>query len=164
LFRPGIQIVLGSNHFYKIRYRYPKYENIEYLIIGGMVIMELTNNHLNEENIGTIVKKYDKVENKIENKLIITNILKGSSLAEYNIFSAPNILSEVNGIKVNTIKNLKESLLKMKNKDNKEYISFLTENNKYFLLEKEESKKEELFLSEELDYELSDFIKKLLGI
>ena len=32
--------------------------------------MELANNHLNEDNIGTIVKKYDKVENKTENKLI----------------------------------------------------------------------------------------------
>ena len=158
------EIVLDSNNFYKIRYRYPKYENIEYLILGGMVIMNLTNNHLNEDNIGTIVKKYDKVEKKTENKLIITNILKGSSLAEYNIFTAPNILSEVNGKKVTTIKNLKENLLKMKTKDNKEYISFLTENNKYFLLEKEESKKEELFLSKELDYKLSDFIKNLLGI
>ena len=158
------EIVLDSNNFYKIRYRYPKYENIEYLIIGGMVIMNLTNNHLNEDNIGTIVKKYNKVEKKTENKLIITNILKGSSLAEYNIFTSPNILSEVNGNKVNTIKNLKETLLKMKVNGDKKYISFLTENDKYFLLEKEESKKEELFLSKELDYKLTDFIKNLLDI
>ena len=129
-----------------------------------MVIMELANNHLNEDNIGSIVKKYDKVENKTENKLIITNILKGSGLAEYNIFSAPNILTEVNGLKVNTMKHLKENIMKMKLNGDKKYISFLTENNKYFLLEKEESKKEELFLSKELEYELTDFIKKLLDI
>ena len=54
--------------------------------------------------------------------------------------------------------------MKMKVNGDKKYISFLTENNKYFLLEKEESKKEELFLSKELEYELTDFIKKLLDI
>ena len=48
--------------------------------------------------------------------------------------------------------------------NSKKYLSFLTENNKYFLLEKEESKKEELFLSKQLDYSLLPPILYLISI
>ena len=160
------KITLLPNTFYKTRYKYPLYENIEYIIIGGMIIMELTNNHLDIEEISenSIINKYDKIDKKINNKLIITKILKGSSLAEYNIFSAPNILKEINNIEVNNMYELKKNIVKMKENNQKKYISFLTENDKYFLLEQEESKKEELFLSKELGYKITDFIKSLLNI
>ena len=159
-------IQLLSNTFYKTRYKYHQYEKIDYIVICGMVIMELCNNHFDEEDImeSPIIKKYDKIEEKTKKRLIITTILKGSNLAEFNIFKAPNILNEVNNIPVNNMKNLRESMNKMKKDNGESYLSFLTENNKYFMLELQEIKKEEKFLSEQLNYEITPFIKSFLGI
>ena len=48
-----------ANTYYKIRDMYPEYDNIEYQILGGMVIMELSNNHLefmkNNKDIQNII-------------------------------------------------------------------------------------------------------------
>ncbi len=156
-------IKLLSNTFYEIRYKYPLYENVEYIVICGMVIMELTNNHFDEEELNvSSIKKYDSMVEKINKKLIITTILKGSILSEYNIFKAPCILKEVNKIPVNNIKSLKNAMPKMIEDKNNQYLSFLNEDNKYFMLEKDEIKKEEIFLSKQINYPLCDFIKSLL--
>lgn len=156
-------LILSSNKFYKIRTKYPLYEKIDYVIIAGMVIMELSNNHL-KDNTNTIIQKYNLIENKLDNKLIITKILKGSNLAEFEIFKEPNILVKVNDINVSCINTLKKALSKTISKNNQEYISFLTEDHKYFILEKDEIKKEELFLSNKIGYELKTDMKYILGI
>ena len=158
-------IKLLPNTFYKTRYKYPLYDKIEFIIIGGMIIMELNNNHfdLDEVKESSIVIKYDKIEKKTDTKLIITKILKGSILAEFNVFKAPNILKEVNNIPVTNILNLKEALKKMKKDNGETYMSFLTENDKYFVLEKNDIKKEEVFLSKQLEYKITPYIRNLLG-
>ena len=160
------KIRLLSNNFYQIRYRYPKYENIDYLIIGGMVIMELANNHFGEEKIEktTIIKKYDKIEQKTEKKLIITKILKGSKLSEYNIFTAPNILKEVNHSPVYDMDTLYNAIKNVEKDNGDMYMSFLTENDKFYVSELKKIKQEELFLSKELNYEIKPLIKKILNI
>ena len=160
------KIKLLSNKFYQTRYKYPQYEKIDYIVICGMVIMELCNNHFDEEKImeSSIIKKYDKIEEKTEKRLIITTILKGSNLAEFNIFTGPNILTKVNNIPVNNMETLRYAMNKMKKDNGESYLSFLTENNKYFMLELQEIKKEEKFLSEQLNYKITPFIKSLLGL
>jgi len=158
-------IKLLPNTFYKTRYKYPLYDKIEFIIIGGMIIIELNNNHfdLDEVKESSIVIKYDKIDKKTDTRLIITKILKGSILAEFNVFKAPNILKEVNNIPVTNIPNLKEALKKMKKDNGETYMSFLTENDKYFVLEKNDIKKEEIFLSQQLEYKITPYIKNLLG-
>ena len=125
--------------------------------------MELSNNHL-KDNSNTIIQKYNLIENKLDNKLIITKILKGSNLAEFEIFKEPNILVKVNDINVSCINTLKKAFSKSISKNNQEYISFLTEDHKYFILEKNKIKKEELFLSNKIGYKLKTDIKNILGI
>ena len=56
-------------------------------------IMELSNNHLyvfEEDDKIERVEKYNNIKNKIKSKLIITHILKGSKIAEDNIFKPPH--------------------------------------------------------------------------
>jgi len=156
-------ITLQSSQYYKVRDRYPGYENIDYQIIGGMVIMELARNHFgvikNNENI----QKFNRVDSLINSKLIITKIIKGSALGEDNIFSAPCILDEVNGIKVNDLKELRGALPQFKENSGHKFISFLTENHKFIILDIKRITKEERFLAGKLKYSISKYTNNLLG-
>jgi hypothetical protein len=160
-------IILLPNTYFPIRDLHYQYEEIDYQIIGGMVIMNLTNNHikwLEKQNLLYDLGKYKNIKDKLEPKLIITHIIKGSKLAEDNIFKAPLILKKVNNIEVNDLKSLRFALEKINRDNGIEYLSFLTENEKYLILGLNETSKEELFLSEKINYKLTDYTKKLLRI
>ena len=106
------KVVLQGSDYYKVRQKYPDFENIDYQILGGMVIMELSNNHFQEfddednKKKGKQIQKFNRLDEFTKSKLIITKIIKGSSLAEDNIFISPCIISEVNGEEVSDQKNL----------------------------------------------------------
>ena len=123
------KIKLLPNSYYKIRDYHFQYENIDYQILGGLVMMELTNNHLNsfEDKENTKLNKYNKIYNKLEKKIIITHILKGSKVSEDNIFKPPQILISINNIKVNTLKDVRNNLKKYLKQNDMKYFSFLTE-------------------------------------
>ncbi len=163
------KVKLQGSDYYKVRAKYPDFENIDYQILGGMVIMELTSNHFQEfeddENNkkGKQIQKFNRLDEFTKPKLIITKIIKGSSLAEDNIFIAPCILSEVNGIEVTDLKELREALPKFKINNGHKYISFLTENHKFIILDIHKIKDEEDFLSKKFNYEITNYTKKLLG-
>jgi serine protease Do len=157
------EIKLASSEYYKVRDMYPAYEKIDYQIIGGMVIMELTRNHIEVMKEKTNIKKFKRVDELVESKLIITKIIKGSALGEDNIFIAPCILEEVNGIEVKKLKQLRDALPKFKENNGHKFISFLTENHKFIILDIGKIKEEELFLSNRFNYEVTNYTKKLLG-
>lgn len=157
------EITLESSIYYKIRDRYPGYEEIDYQVIGGMVIMELTKNHFEVLKDNTNIKKFKRVDELIESKLIITKIINGSALGEDNILLAPTILDEINGEKVRTLKDLRNALPKFKKNNGHNFISFLTENHKFIILDIHKIKEEEKFLSKKFDYKVTDYTKNLLG-
>jgi serine protease Do len=158
------QIRLEGEDFYKIKYIYNGFEDIDYQVIGGMIIMELSNNHLKEFEESKHIQVYKNIHNKLEKKLIITKVLNGSNLSEFHVFSAPIILDEVNDIKVSCLKSLRKALLQYKRDNGDNYITFKTENFKYFTLSLKKILEEELFLSKNLNYKLSEFTKKLIKI
>ena len=159
-----IKLNLLPNTYYKIRDMYPEYDNIEYQILGGMVIMELSNNHLDFMKNNKDIQKYNIIVNKNSPKLVISHIIKGSKLSEDNIFKAPLILEKVNNINVNTIKELKKALKEYQKDGNIEYMTFLTENSKFLVLDLKKTKEEELFLSDNFNYKITDYTKELLKI
>ena len=159
-----IQIKLMPNIYYKIRDLYPKYDNIDYQIIGGMVIMPLTNNHLEFMKNQKEIQKYNIIINKNKPKLVISHIIKGSKLSEDNILRAPLIVEAVNNQEVNTIEELRDALKKYQKDEDIEYITFLTENSKFLVLDLNKTKDEELFLSNNFNYKITDYTKELLKI
>ena len=111
----------------------------------------------------TNIKKFKRVDELVESKLIITKIIKGSALGEDNIFIAPCILEEVNGIEVKKLKQLRDALPKFKENNGHKFISFLTENHKFIILDIKKIKEEEKFLSKKFNYEITNYTKNLLG-
>lgn len=159
------EIVLESAEYYKVRNKYPSYEHIDYQNIGGMVVMELSRNHFEHlsKNDNSNIKKFNRVDELVTPKLIITKIIKGSALGEDNIFIAPCILKEVNGIEVTNLKELRDALPRFKENNGHKFISFLTENHKFIILDVKKIGKEEAFLSKKFNYPITTYTKNLLG-
>ena len=157
-------VELKDNTFYKIRDIFNNYDKIDYQILGGLVIMELNNNHFNEFKKSKKINMYNDIINKTEGRLIITHVINGSKLSDDDeVFHAPLIISEVNGIKVYNLNDLRNNLKNVLQKNGIKYFSFLTEDKKFLVLSYDECKKEESFLSKKYNYELTAFTKNLLN-
>jgi len=88
---------------------YTPFENYSYVIIGGILIMELTYNHLallNEENIGENSKLFLKSESKLNKTFFVSRILNGSKIKSLDNIYAGNIILNVNKKEVSSYEEL----------------------------------------------------------
>jgi len=96
-----------------IRRIYPGYEAIDYEIFAGMIVMELTLNHiqlLGDHASG--LSKYAELKNQSEQALIITHIFPNSQLFRSRTLSLGTTINEVNGMKVKTLDDFRKALQK----------------------------------------------------
>ena len=143
-----------------IRKIFPFFEKVDYEVIGGLVIMNLSLNHLhNHDLLNDKNMKYLKLSNRVDPKLIIANILIGSSVSTDEILKQGEIISKVNNIKVNTLKDFRNSFKKiLKNKKGK-FIKIETENNKTNIILTDTIKREENSLIKTYEYKKSKLFK-----
>lgn len=127
-----------------IRNVYPVFEKeaVDFEVIGGLVVMRLTLDHC-ENLIGRVIK-YTKIENRHEPKLIITNVLMGSSLAMSNTIHDKEIIDKVNDRVVRTMEDFRKAIVHPIVKKGKKYIKISTEERNIAILcvntiQKEES-------------------------
>ncbi len=140
-----------------IRYFYPEFEKIDYEIIGGMVLMQLTLNHVQLfEEHRSFLTKYKKREHQYEPRLLLTHIFNGSETQKARVFKEVDLIEEVNGKKVQTLEQFRnavkqdERFLRVKNKDKKLMVLDLAK-----VVEQEDELIEEYF------YKKSAFVKDL---
>jgi len=96
---------------YPIRWIYPDYEAVEHELFGGMVIMELEENHLPYLiQIDPFLIKYEKTENRVDPALVITHIMPGSYAHQTRNLQPGFTIVEVNGIPVKTLQQLRNAL------------------------------------------------------
>lgn len=89
---------------YPIREIFPGYEAIDYEVIGGMVIMQLCDNHLELlSELNPYIINYSRPENKLKPVLVITNILPGSYAYQLRCLSIGEVIEKVNGRPVGTL-------------------------------------------------------------
>lgn len=96
-----------------VRKVYPGYETIDYEVFAGMVIMPLTINHV----MGLVksvpgLANYAEMKNQTDPVLIVTHIFPSSQLYRSRAISAGSTLSEINGIKVGTLDELRQAIKK----------------------------------------------------
>ena len=96
-----------------IRFMYPDFEKIDYEVIGGFVIMQLTLNHvvIMQQAIDDLVSFKDP-KNQNESKLLITHILPASLAQRSRVFEPGNIIKSVNEEPVATLADLRRALKK----------------------------------------------------
>jgi len=94
-----------------VRKRYPGYEDIDYEVFGGMVIMELAINHLKPLiNQATGLARYTELKNQSEPILIVTHIFPNSQLYRSRTLAPGITIKEINGIPVKTLEEFRAAL------------------------------------------------------
>jgi serine protease Do len=140
-----------------IRMYYPEYEKIDYEIIGGMVIMELTLNHLDVfESNDQDLARYQKRENQYEKQLIITHIFPHSQTQQARVIEVGDVLDEFNTTKVRTLDDLRNCIRKSNG-----FLTFKTEDKKFIVLLKKAIIADEDRLSKTYFYKKTALISEI---
>jgi len=96
-----------------IRKVYPAYEDIDYEVFGGMVVMELTLNHLALlANRAPGLARYAEMQNQAEPALIVTQVFRTSQLYRVDALREGSTINEINGELVHTLAELRQALKK----------------------------------------------------
>ncbi len=145
-----------------IRTIYPEFEPeaTDYELIGGLTVMNLSLNHLNIllQNSPDLIK-YGRIDNQQKPKLIITQVIPNSQAYESRILHPGEIIEEINGEKVTTLKEFRAALLKSKTT---QFITIKTSDNLCAVLSLDKILKEEKMLAGRYFYKQSELIQQLV--
>lgn len=107
---------------------YHEYEPVEYIAIGGLVLQNLTQNHLalcfdNSGLRNPQLFSYMHPDKSMEHRVIISQLYRGSQAAEEKGLAVGSIISTVNGTKVESLEDFEKAVLSSKT----DFISITTE-------------------------------------
>ena len=152
-----------------IRSVYPGYEEIDYEIFGGMVVQELTVNHvrmLGDHAPG--LRKYTEFKYQSEPVLIISHVFPDSQLYRGRNMPLGATLHEINGAKVKSLEDFRNVI---KNSATQEYLTISAADNVtraaetiFVVLEMRKIIEEEQRLARDYRYQLSDAVKEVLKL
>merc|ERR1711991_1196621 len=104
-------------------------KNPDYEIMGGLIIMNLSINHLLNLDQSSIphskhrdLISFTKSKNRFKSKLIITNILPGSYIKSINNLKPGDIIKSVDGNEINELEDFRNMIIKnIIKKNNRKY-------------------------------------------
>lgn len=139
---------------------FPGYDKVDYEIYAGMVLQQLTINHLPIlVNNAPSLSKYTEFENQVAPAIIITHIIPNSQTQRLEVMRAGAVVTEVNGKKIGTLEQLRELLKTVQDK----YITFKTSEGVFFVIDHKKSLADETRLSSMYGYPISPFMQSLLS-
>lgn len=147
-----------------IRTVYPQFETVDYEVLGGVVIMPLTLNHLEGLFVQGSFTKYKDIERRHEPKLLVSAVLMGSYLAQQRTLVPNEVLKEVNDCKVATMDDLRQALAKPLRKGKRHYLKLFTEDRNTAILPLETLHREEPHLQEVYKYAPSKVLGRLARV
>lgn len=144
-----------------IRMIYPEFEKdaIDYEIIGGMVVMQLSLNH-----VGILLPKapdlvrYGKIEQQHDPAVIVTHVLPTSQAFKTRVLRNGEIIEELNGEKIKTLADFRKALLKSKDS---RYITVKTDDQLYAVMSVDKILKEETSLAARYFFKKSALLEHL---
>lgn len=157
------KIQLNNENLYKIKHvRYP-FEQIDYEIFAGMVIMDLYMNHIDEVDntnysSSTILslRSYKNIKKRTKNVVFLSNILQGSFLSSSEEIGPGLIIKSINGKKVKTLNDVRNAI---KNHylviDGKKMIHIKFEDKNQIIIDLENALSEEELLTQRYKYIMS---------
>ena len=99
-----ININYKLDYVYPVKFCYPVYENVNYFVIGGLVLMDLTMNHVAiYEYIFNSFIDMDEMSFRIKPKVIVSSILPGSSVLKDDVIQKGDLLEYINDTKISTL-------------------------------------------------------------
>ncbi len=158
IFRKGeelnIRFNLEQGRLLPIRYVYPLFEDVSYETIGGLVLMELTLNHVDQlAEANPMYIKYHRIEYQGEPRLLICNVLHNSQADRSRALGVGDMICEVNGEQVRSLEDFRHAIMKSKESG---YVTIKTESQLYTVLSLSKILAEEDALVEQHFYEKSN--------
>jgi len=109
--RKEVNVTLNQSQLPAIRKVYPAYEDIDYEVVGGMVIMQLTINHIAQmANKVPGLASFTEIKNQEEPALVISHVFQTSYVARMRVIADGATINEVNGEKVTNLQELRNAL------------------------------------------------------
>ena len=148
-----------------VRDLFPEFEQIDYEVIGGVVVMPLAMDHCKGMFVQGRIKKYASIEHRHEPKLVLASVLMGSYLATTRTLEKNAVLDEVNDVKVRTMddfrKAMRTPLTHTTNGKRKRYLKFKTEERNIAILDVDVVLREEPHLQKVYKYTPSKLVATL---
>ena len=111
--RKDIQFTFEAQPPFPIRWLYPNHETVDYEILGGMIFMQLSDNHINQFwQVLPQLSEYLKMENKLNPVLIISHVIPGSAAFQNGSIQVGHLIKEINGKPIKELSELR-SVLKL---------------------------------------------------
>ncbi len=160
-------IRFGSDFETGIKRIYPGYEEIDYELFSGMVVMQLTLNHI--EILGRHVpglQEYAKLKNQDKPVLVITHVLPTSALFLTRTIGPGVVLSHVNDMAVSTLDDFRDAIKETKQRTfltirGCDTVGGLTDNIRV-ALHSSEVLRQEASLADQYGYKLSKTVKEII--
>jgi serine protease Do len=162
-----VAVKFSQTELPSIREVYPGYESIDYEIFGGMVLMQLSFNHIHmmKNNIPGLMK-YVELANRAEPVLLITHIFPNSQLHRSRALTVGATINQVNGVPVHTLDDFRKVI---KNGTHERFLTVLatdnlsrTSDNILVALAMDKVIQEESRLSKDFRYQLTDLSRDLI--
>lgn len=159
-------VIFDQNEVLPIRRIFPRFEEIDFEVFAGMVVMQLSLNHISLlGNQAPGLGQYAELKNQTEPVLVVTHIFPSSQLYLSRTLVPGVTLNEVNGMPVKTLddfriaigKSLESSYFTIKASDNVTKLS----DSLLVVFESEKVFAEELELSRNYHYPLSPTVRAL---
>jgi serine protease Do len=148
-----IEINYKLNYNFPINFGLPILEKIDYIIFGGLVLMNFSLNHIKvyrDDYLDLFIA--NKIKFKKSSKVIISNILSGSTIKKNEVINEGNILFSINNIKIYCLDDVIKVIKDTVNKNDK-YLILKNQNNDTVCLNIFTGIKETYLLAKEYNYD-----------
>lgn len=143
-----------------VRTRYPGYEDVDYEVVGGMVVMDLALNHVQlllQHNAHLV--KYVELEDQFKPAVLITHVLPDSEASKTRVLGDSMVLKEVNGKKVTTLEEFRNSIAESLSTG---FVTIKVENNVFTVLPFARMMRDEPKFAAMYFYNVTPFTQRLL--
>ena len=135
---------------YPIRNCLSLYEKIPYYIFGGIVFMNLASNHIYYNPLKLI--KYDKIQNRIKSKVIISYIFPNSSVILLQNLNQYDIVKKINNINIHNINNVITAFKRPLTINGKKCVKIENDDNQFVIISLNKLIKEDQIFKETYNY------------
>ncbi len=145
-----------------VRFMYPGYETMHYLVIGGMVITPVTLNHVQllTTSCTDELASYWKLMEQTKPAIMIAHVLPNSVAQHSRLISPGMIITHVNDQETSTIEECEKALQKSIKTG---YITFKMKSKEFFVAKLDRVLDDELKLSKMYFYHISPVVQSLMN-
>ncbi len=111
--RKDLKVNFSQAELPAVRRIFPGYEDIDYEVFAGMVVMPLSLNHLQllAQNAPGLTR-FGEISNQTKSTLVVTHIFPSSQLYRSRTITVGSTINEVNGMEVHTLADLRTAMQK----------------------------------------------------